>query len=184
MPVAQSSGPPSTCRGPPADTWSPKPRSRPDEPTSGRGVVPTTSSCCDVGKNWFPPNDLRFCCRDVRRSRAVQQGNIPRAAAPRLRPGQQQARVRLHGPEQVPVGEGLRPYRPFPWSRTRGRGRWRKACRSLRYWPSTEVNPEGLQGLRAAMYMAKTRIAIASIPRTKALHCRVRRRASQAVSSR
>jgi hypothetical protein len=40
------------------------------------------------------PNDLRFCCRGVRRSRATQQENILRAAAPRLRHGQQQARVR------------------------------------------------------------------------------------------
>jgi hypothetical protein len=41
-----------------------------------------------------PPNDLRFCCRGVRRSRATQQKNIPLAAASRIRPGQQQARVR------------------------------------------------------------------------------------------
>jgi hypothetical protein len=35
--------------------------------------VPTTSSCCGVGKNWFPPNALRFCCGGLRRPPPSQQ---------------------------------------------------------------------------------------------------------------
>ena len=44
---------------------------------------------------------LRFCCRGVRRSRAAPKQNITRAAAPRKRPGQQQARV------SQPLGEAV-----------------------------------------------------------------------------
>ena len=39
------------------------------------------------------PNALRFCCRGVRRQPRSPQGRIHRAAAPRQRPRQQQARV-------------------------------------------------------------------------------------------
>ena len=73
MSATRSSGPPSMRRGPPAEEQSPQPPSRPDEPISGSGVVPTTSSCCEVGKNWFPPNDLRFCCGGLRRPPPSQQ---------------------------------------------------------------------------------------------------------------
>jgi hypothetical protein len=41
----------------------------------------------------MPSNAPLFNCEGVRRSRATQQQNIVRAAAPRERPGQQQARV-------------------------------------------------------------------------------------------
>jgi len=40
-----------------------------------------------------PSNELRLSCRGVRRSHAIQEVKIPRAAAPCLRPGQLQARV-------------------------------------------------------------------------------------------
>src|ERR1043166_935224 len=43
-----------------------------------------------------PPNALRFCCEGVRRRRAAPRQNIPRGAAPRRPPRQQQARVRLY----------------------------------------------------------------------------------------
>lgn len=56
------------------------------------------SSCTKVPEstppNQAPPNVLPLSCRGVRRSRATYQKKIPRAAAPRLRPGQLQGRVR------------------------------------------------------------------------------------------
>src|ERR1041385_1700779 len=68
---------------------------------------------------------LTTCASAAGPLRAGAASSQSKAAAPAqlARPRQQQARVRLHSSEQVPVGEDLRPYRPFPWSQAQGRGR-------------------------------------------------------------
>ena len=81
-----------------------------------------------------PPNALRFCCRGVRRSRAAQQQNIARAAAPRKRPGQQQARVRWRPDACSHHGAlgGRVVVRADRGSATSALGAWRVTCeRSL-----------------------------------------------------
>ena len=94
MPVTRSSGPPDAYRGPPAESGSPKPRRRPDGAVSEDGAVPPTSSCCEGGKNRFPPNDLHFSSEALLRPPPTNPRHDTRRRPKRPGPRLLQMRVR------------------------------------------------------------------------------------------
>src|ERR1041385_7373158 len=94
MPVTRSSGAPDADRGPPAGSGGPQPRRRPDGAVSEDGAVPPTSSCCEGGKNRFPPNDLHFSSEALLRPPPTNPRHDTRRRPKRPGPRLLQMRVR------------------------------------------------------------------------------------------